>query len=225
MPQTRRLNSQELPPAAAGQAPEWVFIMPAGTSTTVDGLTYLVDETAVNSILAAFQRRGQDMVLDYEHQTQGGDIAPAAGWIKELQSRPDGIWGRVQWTARGNAFVVNREYRYLSPVVLVEKATKRVMGIQSVALTNLPRIANFPALTNKIPNGIFGAELSNIDPIQREANRALGITDEVFTKYARLGAAERMNRQPTEGSNLQAKINARLGIREDVFCKHFPNHP
>lgn len=224
MPQTRKLNSQELPPAAAGQAPEWVFIMPAGTSTTVDGLTYLVDESAANSILAAFQRRGQDMVLDYEHQTVSGDIAPAAGWIKELQSRPDGIWGRVQWTARGSAFVVNREYRYLSPVVLVENATRRVMGIQSVALTNLPRIANFPALTNKIPNGILGAGLSSLDPIQREVNRALGITDEVFTRHEILEAGQRMNRQPAEGSNLQAEINACLGIREDVFCKYFPNH-
>jgi phage I-like protein len=224
MPEARRLNTQELPPAAEGQAPEWVFILPAGMPATIDGLVYLVDERAVNSILAAFQRRGQDMVIDYEHQTKSGDIAPAAGWIKELQSRTDGIWGRVQWTPRGRAFVVNREYRYLSPVVLVENASQRVMEIQSVALTNLPRIANFPALTNKSPVHA-GAGYAGLDPIQREINRALGISDEAFSRHACLQAAETMNRRPAEGADLQAKINACLGIREDVFGRYFPQHP
>jgi phage I-like protein len=135
--------------AAGAQAPEWVCLLPAGRLTTQDGLTYLVDEAGMASILAANTARGVELVIDYEHQTHEGVEAPAAGWIKELAARPDGLWGRVQWNERGRAYVANREYRYLSPVIMVEQGSRRVVELLDVALTNSPRINNFPPITNK----------------------------------------------------------------------------
>jgi hypothetical protein len=45
-----------------------------------------------------------------------GGTAKAAGWIKELQVRDDGIFGRVEWTEAAAAAIKAGEYRYLSPV-------------------------------------------------------------------------------------------------------------
>lgn len=139
----------ELMSAAAGMAPEWVNLLPAGQLTTNDGLRYLVDQAGMEAILASFRARRVDLVIDYEHQTYEGGEAPAAGWVKELQARPDGIWGRVEWTERGKVYVTNREYRYLSPVIMVSKESRRVMDLVAVGLTNVPRINDFPPLTNK----------------------------------------------------------------------------
>ncbi|RWE48621.1 MAG: hypothetical protein EOS24_34125, partial [Mesorhizobium sp.] len=77
-----------------------------------------------------------DLAIDYDHQTVFGAIpgvggkAPAAGWIKELQARDDGIFGRVEWTAAASAAIKAGEYRYLSPVFFHEKTTGRVLAIR-----------------------------------------------------------------------------------------------
>lgn len=144
-----RGNLIELMSAAAGTVPEWVNLLPAGELSTSDGLRYLVDQAAMEAIMASVNARRVDLVIDYEHQTYEGGQAPAAGWVKELQARPDGIWGRVAWTERGKGYVANREYRYLSPVILVSKDSRRVMDLVAVGLTNVPRINDFPPLTNK----------------------------------------------------------------------------
>ncbi|MFH1036398.1 MAG: phage protease, partial [Pseudomonadota bacterium] len=144
-----RGNLIELMSSAGATAPEWVNLLPAGELTTSDGLRYLVDQAAMNYILAAVNARRVDLVIDYEHQTYEGGQAPAAGWVKELQTRPDGLWGRVEWTPQGRDYVANREYRYLSPVIMVSKQNRRVLDMVAVGLTNVPRINDFPPLTNK----------------------------------------------------------------------------
>ena len=134
--------------AGRSEVPEWILVLPAGELHTADGLRFVVDQEAMDDILAAFERRQVDMVIDYEHQTQRGEEAPAAGWIKELRADAAGVWARVEWTERGRRYVERREYRYLSPVILVDRKSGRVREIVSVALTNIPRINRFiPART------------------------------------------------------------------------------
>jgi phage I-like protein len=98
--------------------------------------------------MANFKKRELDMVVDYEHQTHFGETAPAAGWIKDLEVREDGIWARVQWTDRAKEYIKNKEYRYLSPTTWIEKSSGRVLAISDVALTNTPRINGYKPLTN-----------------------------------------------------------------------------
>ena len=136
-----------------GGAPEWLHLLPIGELTTPDGAKYLVNQQSMDEVLAHWADRKIDMVIDYEHQTHKDVQAPAAGWIKELEARPDGIWGRVEWTKRGADYVVNKEYRYMSPVIGYEKATGRVIRLLDVALTNTPRINNYPAIINKLGGG------------------------------------------------------------------------
>jgi len=92
-------------PEAPG-APEWIQLLPLGTFSGRDGRGpyHVNDPEAV--IAATREYHGNtDIPLDYNHQTefasQNGKPAPAAGWIKELETRPDGIWARVEWTEAG----------------------------------------------------------------------------------------------------------------------------
>jgi phage I-like protein len=88
------------------------------------------------------------MVIDYEHQTMMGIEAPAAGWIRELDTREDGLWARVDWTANAYDRITNREYRYISPVVELDE-DRNLTGLLNVALTNYPAINNLDPLTLK----------------------------------------------------------------------------
>lgn len=77
-----------------------------------------------------------DHALDRHNRAE----APAAGWIEELAARKDGIWARIAWTPTGKTKIEGREYRFISPVVMVTKAGE-VMAIKRAGLTNAPAIA------------------------------------------------------------------------------------
>ena len=50
------------------------------------------------------------------------------------------VQGQVTWTPTGKAKIEGREYRFISPVVMVSKAGE-VMAIKRAGLTNVPAIA------------------------------------------------------------------------------------
>lgn len=125
--------------AEEGKAPEWVQLLPKGWIKP-NGISINIDEDSIKMILETFEKRTNDLVLDYEHQTLDGVEAPAAGWIIELEGREDGLWAKVEWTDRGREYVESREYRYISPVVLVDNETLQGIQLLSAALTNNPAI-------------------------------------------------------------------------------------
>lgn len=140
--------------------PEWIHIMPFGRYEHPQGSFEITPEIA-KQIVANFRSDPRDLVLDYEHQslntTSNGQPAPAAGWIKDLEIREDGIWGRVDWTPEAQRYIRNREYRYVSPVYVPEykdPKTGEVIGpkIVSVALTNTPFLPDLKPITNKNQN-------------------------------------------------------------------------
>ncbi len=136
--------------SAADAAGSWVQLVPAGTFHGRDGrgpwhtegpehLQSIVDVTR--------QLAGsQDLVVDFDHQsifsaTPGvGGLAPAAGWVKELAVREDGIWGRVEWTEEAQSAIRAGKYRYISPVFYHSKQSGKVMAIRLAGLTNLPNL-------------------------------------------------------------------------------------
>lgn len=118
--------------------PDEIKILPLGTITSRKG-TFLVDDRSVDMILKDFRGRKLDLVVDYEHQTLMNVQAPAGGWITDLRRGTDAIVAKVEWTPKAQEYLKNREYRYLSPVIRVQKDS-RVSAIQSVALTNTPAI-------------------------------------------------------------------------------------
>ena len=105
-------------------------LLPAGLFSAVDGRPHglpgwrLTDETAQRIIKLA-AARVSDFVIDYEHQTMNagnnGQPAPAAGWFKRLEWRPgDGLYVTdARWTERATAMINAKEYRFISPTLLI----------------------------------------------------------------------------------------------------------
>lgn len=102
----------------------------------------------IAGIIRQFKARRLDLVIDYEHQTLSDVQAPAAGWIKDLYPGEDALMARVEWTKKGREYIANKEYRYLSPVVLVKKADQHAAVFHSAALTNTPAITGMFAIIN-----------------------------------------------------------------------------
>jgi phage I-like protein len=153
----------EAAPIQETQVPAQILIVPWGEVKSTAG-SFVIDDEAAQATLAAFQEHGTDLPIDYEHQTLGGPysspngLAPAAGWIKALRvvtpaeaddGNAPGIWADVEWTADAAEKLSGKQYRYLSPVALVRREDRRVVGLHSVALTNKPAIVGMPPVVNR----------------------------------------------------------------------------
>lgn len=129
--------------------PEWVELVPAGECLTRDGRGpfLLSDPAAVVADFSADYPPGSDQaaLVDYDHadlkRTPGADLPPAAGWLAELRvSAAGGIEGRIDWTDRARAHIAAREYRYLSPELLVDPASNTIVGLSGAGLTHRPNL-------------------------------------------------------------------------------------
>lgn len=145
---------------AAEAASGWVQILPAGRFSARDGRGPFAagDGAQLTRILSATRAwlRSTEMPIDYEHQTlraaDNGRPAPASGWVKEFEVRDDGLWGRVEWTVAAAAAIKAGEYRYLSPVIGLDKDGNVVL-VKMAALTNTPAadLAEVEALAARFP--------------------------------------------------------------------------
>ncbi|PYG86729.1 phage I-like protein [Ruminiclostridium sufflavum DSM 19573] len=130
-------------------APEKVKLLPIGHVKSQKG-DFDVDEESFRLMKEKFQERGLDIVIDYEHQTLKDVQAPAGGWIKDLSIEDGAIVAKVEWTQQGKKYLENKEYRYLSPVVLVRKSDGKAIVLHSAALTNTPAIDGMFPIINAI---------------------------------------------------------------------------
>lgn len=144
-------SAQALP---ATSIPEWVHLLPAGQVRTVDGRgPYTVSDMTA---LCAASMAGGKLALDENHSTDKaaplGLSAPARGWIVALQARPNGIWGKVEWTPEGRQLVPG--YRGISPVIRHDKSSGRIDAILRASLTNTPNLSGLVALHSQAPQDV-----------------------------------------------------------------------
>ncbi len=121
---------------------DWLHLVPAGTFRGLDGRgPYRVGDDAA---VIAQSMKGGKLVIDENHSTdlaaKQGHSAPARGWITQLESRADGIWGKAEWTGSGKALMADQAYRGISPVLRHDPETGEVLGILRAALTNDPNL-------------------------------------------------------------------------------------
>ena len=140
--------------------PEVIKLLPLGLVKSQKG-DFIVDEESFQSIKNTFHKRGIDIVIDYEHQTLEDIQAPAGGWIKDIFVQDGAIAAKVEWTPKAQEYLQNKEYKYLSPVVLVRKSDKKAVVLHSAALTNTPAIDGMFAIINSI----------NIDEFEEGGNK------------------------------------------------------
>ena len=139
--ESRAATAAELPSGA--EAPREILLLPAGDIPTRphDAREPWRNPDA-DAVVAATRELGQDIAIDYEHQTQrseqNGQPAPAAGWIRRVFARDGAVWGEIDWTARAKEMIEAKEYRFVSPTFIYDKATRAISRVVGAALTNDP---------------------------------------------------------------------------------------
>lgn len=144
----------------------WIHIAPFGEHPHSCGVIQLIDRKACDAMVSAFEARREKegevfagVLLDYDHFSMDTDKpSEAAGWIVELVTRDDGLWGKVRWTDTGLKAVEGGRYRLVSAVfprveeleVVDAKLNKRrPLELRSCALTNEPNIKGGKPIANR----------------------------------------------------------------------------
>lgn len=132
-------------------------LLPAGEFAAVDGrpgagkfwkLTDLQGAALAVKINARLAKA--PMSIDYEHQSVRAEVngqpAPAAGWITAVEWRPGmGLFSAVDWTDKAKAFILAKEYRFISPVMFYTP-DGQVTGLHNAALVSSPALLGMEAV-------------------------------------------------------------------------------
>lgn len=129
--------------------PNKIILLPAGNIISEKG-NFVVDKESFELVKNNMIKQNRDIVIDYEHQSLKKMQAPASGWITNLSFTPAGIMAEVEWTNRAKEYIYQQQYRYLSPVIHVRNADRKVNQIHSVALTNTPAIHGMIPLNSSL---------------------------------------------------------------------------
>ena len=172
MPHARTIHLTPVSIAASGgTAPEWVQLTPKGPELAAnDGRKHRLSRP--DQVVAAYRQFGQPLPVDVEHAThvrapQGLD-APAYGWVREIEVRDGALWGRIDWTEQGAAWVASKAYKFLSIGYGVDAATGEISRLLSAGLTNTPGF--------KMPELATAAGLTKeTNPMDKDVLDALGL--------------------------------------------------
>ncbi|HHL33111.1 MAG TPA: hypothetical protein ENJ30_01960, partial [Desulfobulbaceae bacterium] len=195
-----------------GDLPDWYLLFAAGENEVEGEGTYLVDETAWKIVEARLNRRGVDVVVDYEHQTVGDTKAPAAGWARQWRWTEAGIEARIRWNEEAKGYLAKQEYRYYSPVFMVRKSDKRLVGIHSIALTNAPKTNNIQPLLAKL-----GAQLQteeNMDFLKRVIAK-LGLSENATEEDVLTALAGLKEKKVEAKEVIPAEVISALGVQSN----------
>ena len=182
-------------------------LFPAGEFRAYDGrpqnlAAWVCNAKDAADIIAAFNDRGQPLLIDYDHSTitvkKTGGKALASGWATSLEWRdgssgidPEGGVGvptamaglyatNVKWTPQAAEHIIAAEYRFISPVFQADK-NGHVKNVLHSALTNDPALTGLTDLiaayyspqTTPIPTPIQGT--SKMDELEERARWFLNL--------------------------------------------------
>lgn len=219
------------------------FVMDAGAASgdglaevlmAFDGLNkssngdFVVDEESARKIEAGFAALRRDLVIDYEHQTMGGEFASpdgtakAAGWIKSLKyTAGRGLVAMVEWTQRAREMIRAKEYRYISPVLRVLKESKKAIELLHAGITNDPAIHGMEALAASRRNSSerTGDPVDQVMELRKKIAGKLGITiADGADELAVLKAIDAWQpaKGATEADEIAAETRKALGLKADA---------
>jgi len=120
---------------------------------------YEITEGDVIQMVENFNAEGRDLLFDYDHESLYGGKSIAAGWGKEIYVKNGEIHAKVEWTPKALEAIKNKEYRYLSNVLIFNYSDKNNASVRgtylhSVALTNVPFQKDLPSIMNKMYQNI-----------------------------------------------------------------------
>ena len=181
--------------------PDTIKILPVGNVSSEKG-NFIVDKESFQFMKAEMERRGIDIVIDYEHQTLDNVQAPAGGWVKELIYTDEAIMAKVEWTPRAEEYLKNKEYKYLSPVILTRKKDNKAVVLHSIALTNTPAINGMFAIVNSTDtedayNKIAEGDLKMVD--LKKIIELLGLSEDATEEQVMAELIKRLSKPADKG--------------------------
>ena len=209
--------------------PEEIQIAPLGEYEDAYGRKFKLTEDNIPIIMNQYAQKKTQLVIDYEHQTLSGNEAPAAGWIRHLINKgKDGLWAAVEWTKKAKEYLQNKEYRYLSPVLLAAKKDNNGIYIpevlHSAALTNTPQIDGMVPIVNcgktcKLHKEILKQEE---DGMLKKIVELLGLKSEATENEAIAALTVLKNKADTSSTEIDGfkselkKVRIALGLQENA---------
>jgi len=124
---------------------EWNLLLPCGrVQLGTHAVPLQVNPPDLPGIVAAFHSRGEDLAINYESRSLQDDGSPAPGWIKDLEVRGDGLWGRMERNPQALEYLYCQGYRFFSLTLQLEPVTNKPRALMRVELTNVPAIKVLP---------------------------------------------------------------------------------
>lgn len=125
------------------EAPPKEFrIFKSGTIETAKGI-HKFSAASQSSVMESAKQYGNDFVIDYCHAAHSflsvdpAESGKAAGWFTPKVKAGE-LWAtNCRWTKKATQMLVDREYRYFSPVFAYSQDGE-IRELRSVGLTNLP---------------------------------------------------------------------------------------
>lgn len=134
--------------------------------------------------------RGIDIAIDYGHRSG----QEAAGWVRDAESRANGLWLLVEWTEKAAAAIRNKEYRYFSPEFARTYTDPKTNEVHSDVLLG-GGLTNRPFLKDLIP-----VNLSEVyDDVEDDSTQGTGSEEE-----------------DNSVNEFQEKLRKQLGLPEDA---------
>jgi len=193
----------------------------------------LVDEKALDSMIANHKAAGVDPAVDREHESWSAlqlEPSPAMGWVKALSKRPSvndptrtALVATVEWTDVGQRAVAAKHYRYVS-AGLDLRAKDRLTGkdigvmLDHVALVKHPFVQGMQSLSlSASPSDQFTDDGENMNTALL---KALGLQDgaDEAAALAAIGAKEseieKLRKEAQALKAINAASDARLAKLE-----------
>jgi phage I-like protein len=165
---------------------------------------FLFDEQAAGSVMAAYARKGVDVMIDYDHAVlHAPEVkAIAAGWCS-FEVREGELWAtKVTWTPTALDHFAKAEYRYFSPLFDYEPRTGRIQHVINSALTNTPALHGLDAL---VAASAHTQQEEEMDPKLEEALNQIA-------ELKRQAAARDKELETLRGQTAIAALSSTLGL-------------
>lgn len=133
-----------------GSLPDEIPVLPKGEYMTLPYGNLVLDDTIFEQMIGNFKANIRRAVpVDIDHAWEN---TAAAGWVKELVNKADGLWAKVKWNKKGMELVAEEIYKMISAewsfdYVDPQKSTHHGAVLVAATLTNRPLMQSMPTIT------------------------------------------------------------------------------
>lgn len=144
------VDLETLTAAEGGKLPKEIPVLPKGEFMTLPYGNMVLNDSVFEQMIGNFKAGIRRAVpVDFDHAWEN---TKAAGWIKALVNKADGLWAEVDWNKLGIEAVADKVYRMISAewsfdYVDPQKSTHHGAVLVAATLTNRPLMQSMPTIT------------------------------------------------------------------------------